>query len=76
MINLPTIKLPRRDSATGRAVATLLQTVVALSVVILTNDEAVKILVESYPGLLPSIPLLTGVVAFLNNWLRPEVDNY
>lgn len=70
------MKLPQKDSATFRALVTLLQTVIGLSVVVLAMPEFKEIVTKYYPDALPIIAVITAVVTFVWNVIRKDVPNY
>ena len=73
-------RLPTRDSATGRSIASVIQsalaTVVTLAVSFFVAPGAAEAVAHYAPLLLPILPLLTGVATYVNNASRPEVANY
>ena len=70
------MKLPQKDSATFRALVTLLQTVIGLSVVVLAMPEFKEIVTKYYPDTLPAIAVFTTIVTFVWNVIRKDVPNY
>ena len=70
------MKLPQKDSATFRAIVTLLQTVIGLSVVVLAMPEFKEIVTKYYPDALPAIAVFTTIVTFVWNVIRKDVPNY
>lgn len=70
------MKLPKKDSATFRALVTLLQTVIGLGVVVLAMPEFKEIVTRYYPDALPVIAVVTAVVTFIWNVIRKDVPNY
>lgn len=73
MINL---RLPTRDSATGRAVATFLQAVVAFVLVALASGDVQTLIHNTYPQWAAGVAVVTSVLTYVNNYLRDKVKNY
>ena len=70
------MKLPQKDSATFRALVTLLQTIIGLAVVVLAMPEFTEVVRKFYPDALPVIAIVTAVVTFVWNVIRKDVPNY
>ena len=70
------MKLPQKDSATFRALVTLLQTIIGLAVVVLAMPEFTEVVRKFYPDALPVIAIITAVVTFVWNVIRKDVPNY
>lgn len=78
-VNVPansTMRLPTRDSATGRGIATSLQ-VLAGVIGYMAVDANFRALVTHFvPWAIPLIPAVAGLVSFLQNLFRENVANY
>ena len=70
------MKLPQKDSATFRALVTLLQTIIGLAVVVLAMPEFTEVVRNFYPDALPAIAVFTTIVTFVWNVIRKDVPNY
>lgn len=70
------MRLPSRDSATGRAVWTFLQTLAGVLLAGLASPDVMGVIIKHYPEAVSLIPVLTAVASFLNNLLRKGVKNY
>lgn len=70
------VRLPARDSATGKAVATSIQVGLALLAYV-ASDDSFRTLATTYlPQALPIIAISAGALSFVNNVLRRDVANY
>jgi hypothetical protein len=76
------MKLPSRDSATGRALATAAQFLAAIVVALpaligLLSDPQFNTLVTQYaPKLVPTLTFTIALATFVNNYARKDVKNY
>lgn len=71
------LHLPTRDSATGRGIATFVQTVLGF-VLGLYAIPGVKEFVGGYIGVKGAVTFsaIVGLISLVNNLLRSEVPNY
>ena len=73
-------RLPDRDSATGRTLATLIQagfaTLTVAIVTFLLSPDAATTVADVAPWLLPALPVAVSIATLINNLNRPEVRNY
>lgn len=70
------MRLPARDSATGRAVATFLQAIVGFTVVALASGDVQTLIHSTYPQWTAGVSVVISVLSWLNNYLRSTVNNY
>lgn len=70
------MRLPKRDSSTGRGIATALQTLIGLVAVLLAMPDVAESVTQFYPELIGILPAVTGVVTLVNNMFRPTVKDY
>lgn len=70
------MRLPKIDSATWRGIITGLQVLLGFSVGLLALPEFRELVQQFYPQAVPLIVTLSGLVSFLFNFLRRDVDNY
>jgi hypothetical protein len=76
------MKLPSRDSATGRALATAVQFLTAVALALpalsglLSDPEFNKLVGQYFPKLVPVLTFTVALATFVNNYLRKDVKNY
>ncbi len=70
------MKLPAKDSATGRALRVAFYQVPMLVLALLTNPQTVELILQYFPELAAIVTLTAPTVSFLYNFLRKDVKNY
>jgi hypothetical protein len=70
------MRLPKKDSATWRAIITGLESFVGFMVTMVALPEFRQLVTEWYPTALPLIVVGTSIAAFVLNYFRSSVDNY
>lgn len=68
--------LPSRDSATGRGLMTAVQAAIALAGAALIDPHLLQLLDTYAPNLKFYLPVAVGLVSFLNNFFRHNVEKY
>ncbi len=73
-------RLPDRDSATGRSIATLIQTgfaTLGMSLLAFFLDPHATDVINQYaPWFVPVLPIAVAVTTFINNVFRDEIKKY
>ena len=70
------MRLPKVDSATYRAIVTVLQALVGFILAALAIPEFRQLVLDFYPAALPFIVSGAGMASFILNYFRPNVKNY
>lgn len=73
------MRLPSRDSSTGRALATFLQALagfLAFALVVLRSIDVNQLQHGGYAQAAVIISAAIGIISFLNNLFRKSVPNY
>lgn len=76
------MRVPSRDSATGRALHTAKQLIVSFVVAapailgLLSDPEFKKLVLDYAPTLVPLLAFTTALVTFIDNYRRKNVKNY
>jgi hypothetical protein len=70
------MRLPKIDSATYRAIVTALQTLAAFLIALGASPEAMKLLTDFYPTVVPTVVAGAGLASLVLNIFRKSVKNY
>jgi hypothetical protein len=75
-VKLSSIRIPARDSATGRAIATYAQAIVGYAFLIVADPSFATLLNKFAPHAALVLPTVIAVVTLFNNLFRHDVANY
>ena len=68
--------LPKKDSATWRAIITAVQAFAGFLIAIAASPDTISIINEYYPYLVPVVVTGAGIASFVLNLFRKDVKNW
>jgi len=70
------MRLPAKDSAVWRAIITAIQTFAGFVVALAATPEAMELITNFYPWVVPVVVSGAGIASLLLNIFRSTVKNY
>ena len=70
------LRIPARDSAVGRSLATYAQSIVGFAFLVVADPSFATLLNKFAPHAAIGLPIIVALVTLLNNLFRHDVPNY